>query len=829
MTILTMPIVDVGAGLSTPSGAKLNFYEAGTTTRLATYTDSALSVAHTNPVVADGNGVFAAIYLQNKEYKIVLTDSDDVVIWTVDPYYTPIIDFVDDVTALKLIEGVSEQVIFLKGLTAVNDSGEGYFYWNAASSATADDENIIQATGVATGRWLRMYQGHVDSIDSLPTNSYDGAVVNVASWYDIKPSVLPDGGGGQFVWDSAGDAADHDGVSIFDPNHSITPGATGYWTAETGTGVWRRIFDESQVSDRWAGTKVDGSTDDTEATQAYIQFCIDNDRREAVFSPGTRMITDSLITPARSQPNLAIKGTGRNCKFYFRPDSATTPLHDLQGIDYMVFENFAAIGDYNYPASFWHMGNSNRHHFSNLWLCPVDDGVNGDSDYVFAWKHVDETGSGVNQIINTYTNIYIGGQGSTGRNGAVVQAGSLQGMFGWGMDDTLTYANPINLHASKWKNIHVEGCAGGFWFPHSQAAQNCRFDGMMMQGNADGQNWILNNTSTTISGKVLTDTTASWTTNAYKYMVLQIVSGSYAGQARIIQSNTANTITVDYDFDDTTNADYVVRRYATNTIGAMVNCFFDCYMEELTTGKYKVDNYFRTTVEGKFSGFMSGLTAFGNTSSVRGNIITGQPNGLYLGTDTINNAIREVNVNSGLTIGQKGLFHYSKNNIVEFALNGTSGNNYTEQNPFVNSFVSVYLSSTQSNKTGTGTTYNIPFDTEITDIGGNFDTGTNTYTAPIDGNYLITVATKLSGITSAATSIELVINVNPTPLNFAQQTSGATDFIEEPQVQATAIVYMAAGTTFKPYVEVTGEAGDVVDILGGGTPKLTHMQIQCLG
>lgn len=271
MTILTMPIVDVGAGLSTPSGAKLNFYEAGTTTRLATYTDSALSVAHTNPVVADGNGVFAAIYTQNKEYKIVLTDSDDVVIWTVDPYYTPIVDIIADLTALKLVEGSANQIIYLKGLSSINDSGEGHFYWNASSTATADDGNVIQATGVTTGRWIRMFQGHYDSINSLPTSSFDGHVVEVTSFYDVVPSVVPDGGGGQFVWDKNGDAADHDGGTIIDPSHSITPGATGYWTPETGTGVWRRICDVGNYNVRHFGAKGDNSNDDTGALQGAIR------------------------------------------------------------------------------------------------------------------------------------------------------------------------------------------------------------------------------------------------------------------------------------------------------------------------------------------------------------------------------------------------------------------------------------------------------------------------------------------------------------------------------------------------------------------------------
>jgi len=67
------------------AGAKLYFYQAGTTTPTDTYTTSARSVAHANPVVADSEGVFDAIYLGTTyNYKAVLKTSGDVTVWTQD-------------------------------------------------------------------------------------------------------------------------------------------------------------------------------------------------------------------------------------------------------------------------------------------------------------------------------------------------------------------------------------------------------------------------------------------------------------------------------------------------------------------------------------------------------------------------------------------------------------------------------------------------------------------------------------------------------------------------------------------------------------------------
>jgi hypothetical protein len=68
------------------SGAKLYFYQTGTLVLQSVYTTSALSVAHTNPVVADSGGLFAAIYLDGtKQYRAIFKDADGNTILDVDP------------------------------------------------------------------------------------------------------------------------------------------------------------------------------------------------------------------------------------------------------------------------------------------------------------------------------------------------------------------------------------------------------------------------------------------------------------------------------------------------------------------------------------------------------------------------------------------------------------------------------------------------------------------------------------------------------------------------------------------------------------------------
>ena len=76
------------------TGGQLFFYASGTSTKLNTYSNAALTIANTNPVVLDSAGRLPnAVFLQNLQYKVVLapsTDSDPPTspIWTQDPVYT---------------------------------------------------------------------------------------------------------------------------------------------------------------------------------------------------------------------------------------------------------------------------------------------------------------------------------------------------------------------------------------------------------------------------------------------------------------------------------------------------------------------------------------------------------------------------------------------------------------------------------------------------------------------------------------------------------------------------------------------------------------------
>lgn len=67
------------------SGGKVYFYLTGTTTFKDTYSDEELTTTNANPVILDSRGE-ADIYLAG-EYKVLLKDSNDVEIWSMDPIF----------------------------------------------------------------------------------------------------------------------------------------------------------------------------------------------------------------------------------------------------------------------------------------------------------------------------------------------------------------------------------------------------------------------------------------------------------------------------------------------------------------------------------------------------------------------------------------------------------------------------------------------------------------------------------------------------------------------------------------------------------------------
>jgi hypothetical protein len=136
MATVINPFVAVDGNGNVRANAKLYFYQTGTTTLQNTYADAALSAVNTNPVVADSNGLFPAIYLDDPPtvvaYKGVLKTSADVTVWTADP--------IAGAPLTNSLIAASQLRSYLAGLQRTGSTGTTY---DQAVGVANDDTNTV--------------------------------------------------------------------------------------------------------------------------------------------------------------------------------------------------------------------------------------------------------------------------------------------------------------------------------------------------------------------------------------------------------------------------------------------------------------------------------------------------------------------------------------------------------------------------------------------------------------------------------------------------------------------------------------------------------------
>lgn len=67
-----------------------------------------------------------------------------------------LVQWCPSIAALRGFIGTSNMTVILLGASALNDSGQGNFYWNPTSPGPDDGNNVIVPTGVTQGAWIRL-------------------------------------------------------------------------------------------------------------------------------------------------------------------------------------------------------------------------------------------------------------------------------------------------------------------------------------------------------------------------------------------------------------------------------------------------------------------------------------------------------------------------------------------------------------------------------------------------------------------------------------------------------------------------------------------------
>lgn len=122
----------------------------------------------------------------------------------------------------------------------------------------------------------------------------------------------------------------------------------------------------------------------------------------------------------------------------------------------------------------------------------------------------------------------------------------------------------------------------------------------------------------------------------------------------------------------------------------------------------------------------------------------------------------------------------------------------------------VYLNAASSALTGDGTFATIPFDTLDFDNGGDFNLGTNTFTAPVTGVYLFTLNMYVSGINGTNTWLIASIAVNGTDYRSTTLSANNVQTSGEAIVSCTRMFKLTAGATVTGVGNVGGSGKNVV-------------------
>lgn len=171
------------------SGGKLYSYSAGTTTPAITYMSSVGGVGNenTNPIILNSAGrPSSQIWLNsNDSYKFVLTDANDVVLWTMDN-----IPGISSFTTTTLADLPSLPASVGSIAFVVNPGREGLFICHAGTAPSDPLQGVYVSSNTGGFYWERDWDGvngRVEWFGAVPNSSANDSTAAIQACIDLCP------------------------------------------------------------------------------------------------------------------------------------------------------------------------------------------------------------------------------------------------------------------------------------------------------------------------------------------------------------------------------------------------------------------------------------------------------------------------------------------------------------------------------------------------------------------------------------------------------------------------------------------------------------------
>lgn len=280
------------------SGGKLYVYAAGTTTPVTTYSDSALTNAQAHPVVAGSDGVFAQTYVPNGQYKVIVTDADDVTLEEVDNIQQGVERLEAD-TAEGIITG-STYVYSGEGtVVSENDiifAREDNLTFKVAASAASDHD-------ATTGGLVKLYLRE-------PLISYKSQAAfraTTETWFFPGLNV------------KAGDSVLEIAPTGATDNHDVTDGGVKFYVIDAGLGYLGAVdfgLTNELIQDAGTGTgALSGVTQPAIANASFL-----DGHKGPVFLKSGDYSAENILDLGVGRNKLVLRGAGEFCTRVKIPD-----------------------------------------------------------------------------------------------------------------------------------------------------------------------------------------------------------------------------------------------------------------------------------------------------------------------------------------------------------------------------------------------------------------------------------------------------------------------------------------------------------------------------